>query len=96
METDATRMCALLVGLPDVVVVGVGDWPSWLRQTLSSRKQRADDRSARARVLAVHSIEPSQRETCQRGSGSGVVVVGQGFDAVEVVDGGWFSVVVAS
>ena len=31
METDATRMCALLVGLPDVVVVGVGDWPSWLR-----------------------------------------------------------------
>jgi len=34
LETDATRMCALLVGLPDVVVVGVGDWPSWLRQTL--------------------------------------------------------------
>ena len=31
METDATRMCALLVGLPDVIVVGVGDWPSWLR-----------------------------------------------------------------
>ena len=24
METDATRMCALLVGLPDVVVVGGG------------------------------------------------------------------------
>ena len=35
METDATRMCALLVGLPDVVVVGVGDWPSWLRITIS-------------------------------------------------------------
>ena len=31
METDATRMCALLVGLPDVVIVGVADWPSWLR-----------------------------------------------------------------
>ena len=31
METDAKRMCALLVGLPDVVVVGVGDWPLWLR-----------------------------------------------------------------
>ena len=31
METDATRTCARLVGLPDVVVVGVGDWPSWLR-----------------------------------------------------------------
>ena len=24
-------MCALLVGLPDVTVVGVGDWPGWLR-----------------------------------------------------------------
>ena len=31
METDPTRMCALLVGLPDVTVVGVGDWPHWLR-----------------------------------------------------------------
>ncbi len=31
METDATRMCALLVGLPDVNIVGVGDWPRWLR-----------------------------------------------------------------
>ena len=28
-------MCALLVGLPDVVVVGVGDWPAWLRITIS-------------------------------------------------------------
>jgi len=24
-------MCALLVGLPDVTVTGVGDWPQWLR-----------------------------------------------------------------
>jgi hypothetical protein len=24
-ETDATRMCALLVGLPDVHVIGVGE-----------------------------------------------------------------------
>ena len=31
METDATRMCALLVGLPDVRVVGVGEWLQWLR-----------------------------------------------------------------
>lgn len=23
-------MCALLVGLPDVTVVGVGEWPAWL------------------------------------------------------------------
>lgn len=31
METDPTRMCELLVGLPDVAVTGVGDWPRWLR-----------------------------------------------------------------
>jgi hypothetical protein len=24
-------MCALLVGLPDVTVIGVGEWPLWLR-----------------------------------------------------------------
>ena len=27
METNATRMCALLVGLPDIAVVGVEDQP---------------------------------------------------------------------
>ena len=27
METNATRMCALLVGLPDVTVLGVDDQP---------------------------------------------------------------------
>ena len=31
METEPTRMCALLVGLPDVTVIGVGEWPDWLR-----------------------------------------------------------------
>jgi len=31
VETDATRMCAVLVGLPRVRVVGVGEWPMWLR-----------------------------------------------------------------
>lgn len=36
METDPTRMCALLVGLPDVMVVGVGEWPSWLRIVIST------------------------------------------------------------
>ena len=36
METDATRMRALSVGLPDVSVVGVGDWPSWLRIVVTS------------------------------------------------------------
>ena len=35
METDGTRMCALLVGLPDVTVVGVGEWPLWLRVVIS-------------------------------------------------------------
>jgi len=35
LETDATRMCALLVGLPDVVVVGVGEWPQWLSITVT-------------------------------------------------------------
>jgi transposase len=33
-------MCALLVGLPDVVVVGVGDWPSWLRVTITIDGER--------------------------------------------------------
>jgi hypothetical protein len=27
METNPTHMCELLVGLPDVNVIGVGDWP---------------------------------------------------------------------
>lgn len=40
METDATRMCALLVGLPDVTVVGVGDWPSWLRVVVTIDAER--------------------------------------------------------
>jgi transposase-like protein len=29
-------MCALLVGLPAVVVVGVGEWPSWLRIVIAT------------------------------------------------------------
>jgi transposase len=33
-------MCALLVGLPDVVVVGVGDWPSWLRVVVTIDAER--------------------------------------------------------
>ena len=36
METDPTRMCALLVGLPDVSVVGVGEWPGWLRIVIAT------------------------------------------------------------
>ena len=40
MESDPTRMCALLVGLLDVIVNGVGDWPKWLRIEISSRVER--------------------------------------------------------
>ena len=40
METNPTRMCELLVGLPDVDVNGVGDWPHWLRISISTRNPR--------------------------------------------------------
>ena len=40
METDPTRMCALLVGLPDVTVVGVGEWPKWLRIEVTTNLER--------------------------------------------------------
>jgi transposase len=33
-------MCALLVGLPDVIVSGVGEWPSWLRIAVSCVGER--------------------------------------------------------
>jgi transposase len=33
-------MCALLVGLPDVVVLGVGDWPMWLRVLVTTTGER--------------------------------------------------------
>ena len=36
METNPTRMCALLVGLPDVTVLGVGEWPGWLRVVIAT------------------------------------------------------------
>ena len=40
METDATRICALLVGLPDVVVVDVAEWLLWLRVTITIDAER--------------------------------------------------------
>ena len=40
METDPTRMCALLVGLPDVTIAGVGHWPAWLRITVKVAGER--------------------------------------------------------
>jgi len=33
-------MCELLVGLPDVTVEGVGEWPHWLRIEISRRAER--------------------------------------------------------
>jgi hypothetical protein len=36
VETEPTRKCALLIGLPDVSVVGVGEWPSWLRIVIAT------------------------------------------------------------
>ena len=40
MESDPTRMCALLVGLPDVTVIGVGEWPHWLRIEVATVQDR--------------------------------------------------------
>ena len=40
METNPTRMCELLIGLPDVNVVGVGEWPRWLRIAITTRAER--------------------------------------------------------
>jgi len=40
LQTDPTRMCELLVGLPDVHVVGVGNWPNWLRIAITTAVER--------------------------------------------------------
>ena len=40
METDPTRMCELLVGLPDVNVIGVAHWPHYLRVVITTRTER--------------------------------------------------------
>jgi transposase len=40
LETNPTRMCELLVGLPDVNIDGVGDWPGWLRIVITKRGAR--------------------------------------------------------
>lgn len=42
MEMDATRMCALLVGLSQVEVIGLGDWPGWLRIAIETPGERPD------------------------------------------------------
>jgi transposase len=40
METDPTRMIELLVGLPDVNIEGIDDWPQCLRVTIITRAGR--------------------------------------------------------
>ena len=40
METESTRMCDLLVGLPNVNIEGVGEWPRWLRIATTRRSDR--------------------------------------------------------
>lgn len=40
LETDPTRMCELLVFLPDVNFNGVGNWPLWLLVVISTRALR--------------------------------------------------------
>ena len=60
MEIDPTRMCALLVGLPDVVVIGVGEWPGWLRIVIDARRlgRRAELlRRRRRMVTGVREVE---------------------------------------
>jgi transposase len=42
LETDPTRMCALVVGLRGVGVRGVGEWPSWLRIEIETGAARPD------------------------------------------------------
>jgi len=40
VETNPTRMCALLVGLSMVTVLGVGEWPGWLRVVIATVGER--------------------------------------------------------
>ena len=40
METDPTRMCVLVVGLSNVMVRGVGEWPLWLRVEIETCSPR--------------------------------------------------------
>jgi hypothetical protein len=41
LETNPTLICELLVGLPDVNVIGVGDWPDYLRIAITTRGRSA-------------------------------------------------------
>ena len=57
MITDPMRMCELLVGLPDVNVIGVGDWPLFLRIAIATRAGRPSCPACGGRVWAHDRIE---------------------------------------
>ena len=50
-------MCELLVGLPDVTVVGVGDWPGWLRIVITTRAPAAVVSGLWRRWRARHGVD---------------------------------------
>lgn len=47
----------LLVGLPDVVVIGVGDWPGWLRTVIGVQLERSSRRGVLAHRHGVREVE---------------------------------------
>ena len=75
METEPTRMCALLVGLPDVIVVGVGEWPSWLRIVITTTATLLGSPSCCGVVAHRHGVREVEL----------VAVLQVGDDAVQVL-----------
>jgi transposase len=57
VETEPTRMCALLVGLPDVTVLGVAEWPEWLRVVIAMRALRPTCCATPAHGHGVREVE---------------------------------------
>jgi len=57
LETDPTRMCVLLVGLPAVTVVGVGEWPEWLRIVIAAQVEPSDCCGVVAHRHGVRDVE---------------------------------------
>jgi transposase len=50
-------MCVLLVGLPDVTVVGVGEWPGWLRVVIETELAAASCCGADAHRHGIREVE---------------------------------------
>jgi transposase len=57
LEHDPTLVCELLVGLPDVNVEGVGDWPRWLRIAISTCAQRPRCPTCAGRVWRPDNVD---------------------------------------